>query len=68
MEESIQQRIESKLAHLERHIAEQDTEIYQLSRRVEQLNQAASKLNLQLQSLASGGGDTMPANEKPPHY
>lgn len=68
MDASRQQQIESKLAHLERHIAAQDNEIYLLSRRVDQLNQAISKLNLKYQSLTSGGGDTMPANEKPPHY
>ena len=63
--------LQSQLAHLERHIAEQDAEFYQLAKRVDALSQLVQRQKVQLNALSSGGvagaGD-MPANEKPPHY
>ena len=63
--------LQSQLAHLERHIAEQDAEFYQLAKRVDALSQLVQQQKAQMNALSSGGvagaGD-MPANEKPPHY
>ena len=63
--------LQSQLTHLERHIAEQDAEFYQLAKRVDALTQLVQVQKAQLSALSSGGvagaGD-MPANEKPPHY
>jgi septal ring factor EnvC (AmiA/AmiB activator) len=63
--------LQSKLAHLERHIAEQDAEFYQLAKRLDALNKLVKQQKAQIEAVASGGaagaGD-MPANEKPPHY
>jgi hypothetical protein len=68
--ESITQ-LQSQLTHLERHIAEQDAEFYQLAKRVDALSQLMQMQKAQINALSSGGvagaGD-MPADEKPPHY
>ena len=53
------------------HIQEQDTEIYRLSKRVDKLMNALQVQKMQVEALAGGGAggvDSMPANEKPPHY
>jgi uncharacterized coiled-coil protein SlyX len=62
---------EQRLHKMEQHIQEQDAEMYRLSKRVDQLVNALKIQKLQVQALAeggAGGADTMPANEKPPHY
>ena len=63
--------LQSQLAHLERHVTEQDAEFYQLAKRLDALSQLVQRQQAQLSALSSGGvagaGD-MPANEKPPHY
>lgn len=64
--------LQAQLTHLQRHVAEQDTEIYRLSKRVEALAQGLQAQKLKLEALASDGGSQegyrMPADEKPPHY
>ena len=63
--------LQSQLTHLERHIAEQDAEFYQLAKRVDALTQLVQTQKAQLSMLSSGGltgAGNMPANEKPPHY
>ncbi len=61
----------NRLAKLEQHVIEQDTEIYRLSKRVDSLLTAYQTQKLQLEALAEGGvggAGSMPADEKPPHY
>jgi flagellar biosynthesis chaperone FliJ len=65
--ESIQ-ALEYKLTQLQQHIEDQDSEIYQLSKRVDQLMQSLQTQKMQLESITGGGGGGMPADEKPPHY
>jgi len=61
--------LESQLTQLQRHVTEQDNEIYRLSRRLDQQNQVVSALKLRLESFASGrGGSESIPHEKPPHY
>ena len=63
--------LQSQLTHLERHIAEQDAEFYQLAKRVDALSQLVQIQKTQINALSSGGvasADDMPADEKPPHY
>jgi uncharacterized coiled-coil protein SlyX len=61
--------LEERLNKIEQHVAEQDTEIYRLSKRVDVLLTAFQTQKLQLEALAEGGaGGSMPADEKPPHY
>lgn len=63
--------LQTRITHLEKHIGEQDAEIYQLARRVDQLVKAVKEQKNQLTSLAESGGQSQPgsaADEKPPHY
>ncbi|MFQ3224807.1 MAG: putative coiled-coil protein SlyX [Lentimonas sp.] len=63
--------LQSQLAHLERHVTEQDAEFYQLAKRLDALSQLVQHQKAQLSAMSSGGvggGGDMPANEKPPHY
>ena len=65
------QELQSRIAFLEKHVAEQDAEIFQYSKKIDGLVKAAKEQKAQLAALAesssqSAGG--MPADEKPPHY
>ena len=65
------QSLDERCSKLAKHIEEQDTEIYRLSKRVDKLMNALQVQKMQVENLVSGGiggADTMPANEKPPHY
>lgn len=66
-----QQALETRVAFLEKHVAEQDTEIYRMSQRIDALVKVAKEHKAQLAAVAeltSQGGEEMPADEKPPHY
>ena len=62
-------RLEERLAWLERHITEQDKVMLDQSR---QLDRALAELRLLRDRVASGvgsgAGQEMPENERPPHY
>lgn len=65
------EELEARIAHLEKHIEEQDAEIYQLSKRVDNLVKVAKEQKEQLAAVAelnSQSAGDMPADEKPPHY
>ena len=63
--------LQSRIAFLEKHVAEQDAEMYQLSKRLDRLVKVAKEQKAQLAAVAElnaqSAGD-MPADEKPPHY
>jgi uncharacterized coiled-coil protein SlyX len=65
------QLLESRIAHLQKHVEEQDAEIFQLSKRIDTLVKVAKEQKAQIAAVAeinsSHTGD-MPADEKPPHY
>tara|TARA_B100000497_G_C7572031_1_gene344670 strand:- start:236 stop:454 length:219 start_codon:yes stop_codon:yes gene_type:complete len=63
--------LQSRIAFLEKHVTEQDTEIYQLSKRIDSLVQVVKEQKAQLAAVAelnSQSAGDMPADEKPPHY
>lgn len=61
--------LQERIAHLEKHIEEQDAEVYQQSKRIDSLVQNLKKMESRLESFGQGGGEgDMPADEKPPHY
>ena len=71
IESDLLENLQSRIAFLEKHVTEQDTEMYQLSKRIDSLVKAAKEQRAQLAALAelnSQSAGDMPANEKPPHY
>lgn len=63
--------LEARIAYLEKHIEEQDAEMYQLTKRVDNLVKVAKAQKEQLAAIAelsSQNPGDMPADEKPPHY
>ncbi|WP_309398498.1 SlyX family protein [Cerasicoccus maritimus] len=58
-------RLESQLAHLQRHVEEQDREIYRQGELVNRLVSESKKLRDQMQNMADA--KDIP-NERPPHY
>ncbi len=63
--------LQSRIAFLEKHVTEQDAEMYKLSKRVDSLVKAAKEQKAQLAAVAernSQSAGDMPADEKPPHY
>ena len=60
--------LQTQIAHLQRHVEEQDAEMYKLSMRLDRLLKKLSEQESQLKALSERSGGDMPANEKPPHY
>ena len=63
--------LQSRVAFLEKHVTEQDAEMYQLSKRIDSLVKVAKEQKAQLAAvteLNSQSAGDMPADEKPPHY
>ncbi len=63
--------LQSRIALLEKHVTEQDAEMYQLSKRIDSLVKVAKEQKAQLAAVAelnSQSAGDMPADEKPPHY
>ena len=57
------------IAKLEKHVESQDLEVYRQQRLIEGLQKEGKRLEERIESLEqSGGGSSMPADEKPPHY
>ena len=63
--------LQSRIAFLEKHVTEQDTEMYQLSKRIDSLVKVAKEHKAQLFAVAelnSQRAVDMPVYEKPPPY
>ena len=63
--------LQSRIAFLEKHVTDQDAEMYQLSKRIDSLVKVAKEQKAQLAAVAelnSQSAGDMAADEKPPHY
>ena len=63
--------LQSRIAFLEKHVTEQDTEMYKLSKRIDSLVKVAKEQKAQLDAVAelnSQSAVDMPADEKPQQY
>lgn len=64
--------IEERLAFLERHVQQQDREIYAQSEQIRRLQMLLQQLRGQLDAAKAGGmgepREGFPAEERPPHY
>jgi SlyX protein len=62
------QRLEEKVAYLERHVTEQDKAMLELTETLSRLRLELRKLRDRLADTATGEGAGEPADERPPHY
>ena len=63
------EKLQERIAYLEKHIEEQDAEMFQQSRRLDLAVQLLKKLESRFTNLEQGeSGGSAPADEKPPHY
>ncbi|MBP7142797.1 MAG: SlyX family protein [Opitutaceae bacterium] len=60
-------RIEERIAWLEKHLAAQDKAMLELHEEIERLRRDSSALRDRLESAASAG-ESPPPPERPPHY
>lgn len=60
-------RLEERIAHLERHIEEQDREIYRQGELVKRLVREVETNRQRLRDMADAK-DIPPGDERPPHY
>ena len=71
IESDLLKDLQSRIAFLEKHVTEQDAEMYQLAKRIDGLVNAAKEHKAQLAAVAelnSRSAGEIPADEKPPHY
>ena len=61
------QRLEEKIAYLERHVVAQDRAMLELTEQVARLRQTLTVLRERLPDSPTGG-ETAPEDERPPHY
>ena len=62
------QRLEEKVAYLERHVTEQDKVMLEMSDTLAKLRLELRALRERATGSASGEDDRGPVDERPPHY
>jgi uncharacterized coiled-coil protein SlyX len=62
--------LQEKIMYLEKHVEEQDGEIYRQARLLENCLKKIEKLESRFDAVeaSNSSGSEMPADEKPPHY
>jgi SlyX protein len=60
--------IEAKITFQEDLIEELNKTVYQQQQKLDRLEAICEALARHIQSLAEGGNESKPANERPPHY
>ena len=61
--------LQSQIAHLQRHIENQDAEIYKFAKRIDRMDQLLKLQSDQIKSLSERDVDSTSSNiERPPHY
>ncbi len=67
MTESIQ-RLEEKIAYLERHVTEQDKAMLEMAEDIAALRRELKRMRERQETGASGGDEGEFPDERPPHY
>lgn len=62
------QRLEEKVAYLERHVTEQDKAMLELTDTLARVRAELRKLRERLTDTGAGDSGGEPADERPPHY
>jgi uncharacterized coiled-coil protein SlyX len=60
--------LERKVEQLEKHIADQDGEMFRMSKQIDQLAKRCEKLEGRLDADSPIDPERQPEDEKPPHY
>jgi SlyX protein len=60
-------RLEEKIAHLERHVTEQDKAMLEMAGELAALQREVRRLREPRPEPSAGGGNELP-DERPPHY
>lgn len=60
-------RLEERYTHLQKHVAEQDRVILDLSERLDRLRKDFARMRTESSGTPAAGNE-MPADERPPHY
>ncbi|MET0262094.1 MAG: SlyX family protein [Rariglobus sp.] len=60
-------RLEERLAWLQRHVTEQDKAMLEMAGQLDRLKAELTRLR-QRADVAPSGGERNPAEERPPHY
>jgi uncharacterized coiled-coil protein SlyX len=60
--------LEYKIQQLHKHISEQDTEMFRITKQIDQLTKRCEKLEGRLGDDSPLEADATPADEIPPHY
>ena len=70
MDEQRQQRIEERLAWLERHVLEQDRQMLAMAEQIDRQRKQQEELRERLRGGSSGTseGEIFDGDERPPHY
>ena len=61
-------KLEERYAHLQRHVAEQDKAMFELTELVSRLRKETLLLKAQTVHGATEPGDAAATDERPPHY
>ena len=67
-EEEAFSHLERKIEQLVKHIANQDAEMFRMTKQIEQLAKRCEKLEGRLDADSPIDSERSPADEKPPHY
>jgi SlyX protein len=63
------QRLQEKIAYLERHVGEQDKAMLEMAERIDRLKRELTGLRDRMPAAPAGEvGGSAPAGERPPHY
>ena len=62
------QRLEEKVAYLERHVTEQDKAMLELTETLARMRVELRKLRERMTDAATGDGGGEPVDERTPHY
>ncbi len=63
------QKLEEKIAYLERHVVEQDKAMLEMSELLERIKSELSSMRERMEDAAPGSSDDATLiNERPPHY
>ncbi len=68
MNDERMESMETKLAYLEKMVADLDSLLYKYGRRTERLEEGMREMARRLADLGSEKGSVLPAGERPPHY